>query len=96
MALQPTQQDVEQWADEVAAVGKRIGRHFARSEPRQRAVAYLRGLLGDTGRILLRPSGTEPLVRVMVEAADEDTAQSIAEHLAQVVRTELALELVTD
>jgi phosphoglucosamine mutase len=32
----------------------------------------------------------------MVEAADEETAQSIAEHLAQVVRTELALELVSE
>ena len=52
--------------------------------------------LGETGRVLLRPSGTEPVVRVMVEAGDEATAESIAERLAQVVRTELALELVTD
>ena len=50
--------------------------------------------LGDTGRVLLRPSGTEPVVRVMVEAGDQQTAQVIAERLAQVVKTELALEQV--
>jgi phosphoglucosamine mutase len=60
------------------------------------AVAAAEAALGDTGRVLLRPSGTEPVVRVMVEAADEETAQSIAEHLAQVVRAELALELVSE
>ena len=60
------------------------------------AVAVAEAELGDTGRVLLRPSGTEPVVRVMVEAGDEATAQAIAERLAQVVRTELALELVAD
>jgi phosphoglucosamine mutase len=42
--------------------------------------------LGATGRILVRPSGTEPLVRVMVEAPTSELAQSTAEHLAAVVR----------
>ncbi len=41
--------------------------------------------LGPTGRVLLRPSGTEPLVRVMVEAASEDLAQRTAERLAALV-----------
>ena len=66
------------------------------SEALAASVAVAEAELGDTGRVLLRPSGTEPVVRVMVEAGDEATAQSIAERLAQVVRTELALELVTD
>jgi phosphoglucosamine mutase len=47
--------------------------------------------LGETGRVLLRPSGTEPVVRVMVEAADKSTAEAVARRLAQVVQTELAL-----
>ncbi|MEP6631698.1 MAG: phosphoglucosamine mutase, partial [Lapillicoccus sp.] len=47
--------------------------------------------LGSSGRVLLRKSGTEPLVRVMVEAADEARAQAVAERLADSVRTHLAL-----
>jgi phosphoglucosamine mutase len=41
--------------------------------------------LGDTGRVLLRPSGTEQLVRVMVEAATQGQADTIAQRLAEVV-----------
>ena len=50
------------------------------------AVAEAEAELGDSGRVLLRPSGTEPLVRVMVEAASEADAQRVAERLAEVVR----------
>jgi phosphoglucosamine mutase len=42
--------------------------------------------LGDTGRILLRPSGTEQLIRVMVEADDEHVAHRLAVHVAESVR----------
>ena len=57
----------------------------------QAAVAEAEADLGDTGRVLLRASGTEPLVRVMVEAADEGTAQSWAERIARVVEKRLAI-----
>jgi len=47
--------------------------------------------LGSTGRVLLRPSGTEPLVRVMVEAPTSAQARTVAERLAAVVAEALAL-----
>ena len=49
------------------------------------AVAEAEAELGDSGRILLRPSGTEQMVRVMVEAADEDTARQLAIRVAESV-----------
>jgi phosphoglucosamine mutase len=52
------------------------------------AVAEAEAELGDTGRILLRPSGTEQVVRVMVEAADEDTARQLAVRVAEKVSAE--------
>ena len=55
------------------------------------AVAEEEAALGDDGRILLRPSGTEPLVRVMVEAGTHEEAQAVAERLAGVVRAQLTL-----
>jgi phosphoglucosamine mutase len=55
------------------------------------AVAEAEAELGDSGRVLLRPSGTEALVRVMVEAASADQAERVADRLAGVVRRQLAL-----
>jgi phosphoglucosamine mutase len=46
--------------------------------------------LAGRGRVLVRPSGTEPLVRVMVEAPSEDEAQQLCERLAALVQRELA------
>lgn len=55
------------------------------------AVAAASAELGDSGRVLLRPSGTEPLVRVMVEAGDQSQARAVADRLAAVVGERLAL-----
>ncbi|MET1051093.1 MAG: phosphoglucosamine mutase [Mycetocola sp.] len=55
------------------------------------AVKTAEAELGDTGRVLLRPSGTEQLVRVMVEAADQPTADRLAHALADVVRERLTV-----
>jgi phosphoglucosamine mutase len=55
------------------------------------AVSDAQAELGDSGRVLLRPSGTESLVRVMVEAESYEAADEVALRLAEVVKTSLGL-----
>jgi phosphoglucosamine mutase len=57
----------------------------AASETVERAVSDADSRLGEEGRILLRPSGTEPVVRVMVEHADETVCEEVCEEVAAVV-----------
>lgn len=61
------------------------------SEAVQTAVREAEEAMGDTGRVLLRPSGTEPVVRVMVEAASDEDAQRHCRAIANVVTAELGL-----
>lgn len=71
---------------------KNVDKNRASSVPAiNAAVAKAEAELGDTGRVLLRPSGTEALVRVMVEAGDIETAERICGDLVSVVRAELSL-----
>lgn len=55
-------------------------------------VTEIEAELAGQGRVLLRPSGTEPVIRVMVEATTQEIAQATAERIAAVVREELALQ----
>ena len=66
-------------------------REPAHDEQVAAAVADAQVELGGHGRVLLRPSGTEALVRVMVEASDVAQAQEVADRLALVVRERLSL-----
>jgi phosphoglucosamine mutase len=62
-----------------------LGSHVVVTE----AVAQTEKKLGGRGRVLLRPSGTEPVVRVMVEGEDATIVASLTEELARVVSGEL-------
>ncbi|RRD36709.1 phosphoglucosamine mutase [Leucobacter sp. OH2974_COT-288] len=57
----------------------------------EQAVHQAELALGGSGRVLLRPSGTEPVVRVMVEAASEEQAKQLAADLAAIVKERLAI-----
>jgi phosphoglucosamine mutase len=54
------------------------------------AVSSAESMLGGAGRVLLRPSGTEPVIRVMVEARQLELAEQVAGELAAAVRTAMS------
>jgi phosphoglucosamine mutase len=70
---------------------KGVDRDRVDDEVLQAAVTEAEAELGDTGRVLLRASGTEPLIRVMVEAAEMGQAQSWADRIARVVEKRLTV-----
>jgi phosphoglucosamine mutase len=67
-----------------------VDKSRAKTSPElSKAVKAAEAELGESGRVLIRPSGTEPMVRVMIEATHEEQARTLAERLAEVVRTAL-------
>ena len=60
------------------------------AEEMEAEIAAAEQVFGGDGRVLVRASGTEPLIRVMVEAATAELARSVAEHLCEVVRSRFA------
>jgi phosphoglucosamine mutase len=66
-------------------------RRLASDEVVAGAVRQATAELGESGRVLLRPSGTENLIRVMVEAEDKETADRIASGLVAIVQERLGL-----
>lgn len=64
-------------------------RYWQQCEPLQQAIAQAEARMGDTGRVLVRASGTEPLIRVMVESECPDAANHWVNYLVEVVETHL-------
>ncbi|ASC72477.1 phosphoglucosamine mutase [Halomicronema hongdechloris C2206] len=64
--------------------------HWHDCDPVQQSIAAATAAMGDYGRVLVRPSGTEPVIRVMVEAIDEDWVSYWSDHIAEVVHGHLA------
>ena len=96
MSGRPTAEQVTRWAEELATVGERLGRRFGRSEPRQRVLGYLRGLLSDAQRKNgwqlaeqlgdATPDGVQHLLARAAWDADavrDDLTGYVAEHLGQ-------------
>jgi len=77
--------DVQLFAQHMINVNLRDGLDWQHHAKFQNGCLALEQKLGDQGRILIRPSGTEPVLRIMVEAPDMATAKTSAEQLSQLL-----------
>lgn len=72
------------------AVAEEVKYGFYTNSAVQAAVREAKAVLGDSGRIVVRPSGTEPLIRVMAEGEDESVVAELAKRVAEVIREQLS------
>jgi len=84
--------DLVFYPQKLVNVRMRAGFDWEHSEMIASEVAQVKDILGDSGRVLLRPSGTEPLLRVLVEGEDGAQVETLADRIADVVRQALALD----
>ena len=83
--------DVQLFPQVLVNVRLKPGQDWKSSAALAQALKSVEENLGDSGRVLIRASGTEPLVRVMVEARDARLAQASAEKLAATLENEEAV-----
>ncbi len=95
-AVRQSGRSLEDWMDEIPVfpqelvnvpVPTELKGHVAEAPAVAAAVAAAENRLGESGRVLLRPSGTEPLVRVMVEGPDHAEVSAVANEVAEAVRS---------
>jgi len=82
---------VQRYPQQLINIKVRERRDLGAVEPVARAMARIQDTLGERGRLLVRYSGTEPLVRVMVEGEDERMVLTCAEEVAETVRVHLGV-----
>ncbi|MGH8477498.1 MAG: phosphoglucosamine mutase [Methylococcales bacterium] len=89
--LHELKQGIMKYPQSLVNVKVREGANPAQFECIQKAKTNIENLLGENGRVLLRPSGTEPLIRVMVEGRDIRIVEELANQLAEIVSEALQL-----